>query len=438
MQALTIIKRQSSILQRLHLAAKSFCVTCPLLIISAGTGGSLAIAGENTRGIPHTGIRDGKVWIDARYRYEFVDQADKPKDAHASTLRTRVGVESGFFHGFRLGVEGEFVVELGPDDFNNTINGKTDRPVVADVQSAEVDQAYIESHHISGVVLTGGRYRENLDNLRYVGSVAWRQNDQTFDGAKATITAVPGVTVFYGYIGNVNRIVSDRSPVGNINSNVHLVNVKSRPLPIGTLTGYTYLMDFFDAEKFPFSNASYGGFLKGKRPLGHGLTFNYRLEYARQTDYGNQTLDYGVNYVRVAPGLSWSGLTATLIYELLGSDDAVAAFQTPLATGHIFNGFADVFLVTPPEGLQDYYVDVRYKAPKIDGRFGFLSGLLLIGQYHEFRSDVGNINYGSEFDFYALLPIHKGWYTQFKYANYQAENLKTDTEKIIFGLGYKY
>ena len=51
-----------------------------------------------------------------------------------------------------------------------------------------------------------------------------------------------------------------------------------------------------------------------------------------------------MNYVRVAPGLSWGGLTTTLIYELLGSDNGVAAFQTPLATGHIFNGFADVFL----------------------------------------------------------------------------------------------
>jgi len=257
---------------------------------------------------------------------------------------------------------------------------------------------------------------------------------------------MPGVSVFYGYIGNVNRIVSDRSPVGNIHSNVHLVNVKSKPLPIGTLTGYTYLMDFFDVEQFPCiptpatlcSNASYGGFLKGKQPLGHGLTFNYRFEYARQTDYGNQTLDYAVNYVRVAPGLTRGRLTTTLIYELLGSDDGVAAFQSPLATGHIFNGFADVFLVTPPTGLQDYYVDVRYKVPKTEGRLSFLSGLLMIGQYHEFRSAVGSINYGSEFDFYAFLPIHEGWYAQFKYANYQADNFFTDTEKVIFGLGYKY
>ena len=381
-------------------------------------------------------VKEGKFWLKSRYRYEYVDQGGLPKDARASTLTTKIGVESGLFHGFRAGVEGEFVVELGPDDFNNTINGKTQYPIVVDVQSAELDQAYIESHHIPGVVIKGGRYLENLDNMRYVGSVAWRQNDQTFDGATASITAVPGVTGFYAYIGNVNRIFSDRSPMGNLQSNVHLLHAESKALPIGTLTGYAYLMDLYDAPAL--SNASYGGFLKGKQDLGGGLTFNYRFEYARQTDYGNQPVEYGVSYAHIAPSLSWGGLTTTVGYELLGSDNGAAAFQTPLATGHVFNGFADVFLTTPSTGLQDYYVDVRYKLPKIEGDLSFLSGLLMIGQYHEFRSDVGDIDYGSELDFYALLPLRNGVYVEFKYANYQADGFATDREKFIFGLGYDY
>ncbi len=371
----------------------------------------------------------------SRYRYEYVDQEGKPKDARASTLSTKVGVESGLFHGFRAGVEGEFVVELGPDDFDNTINGNTQYPVVVDVQSAEVDQAYIELHHIPGVVLLGGRYKKNLDNMRYVGSVAWRQNDQTFDGATATITAVPGVTGFYGYIGNVNRIFSDRSPVGNLESNVHLFHAESEPFPFGTLTGYAYLMDIDDAPGL--SNASFGGFLTGKQDLGGGLTFNYRFEYARQTDYGNQPVAYDADYVRIEPGVTWSGLTTTLVYELLGSDNN-KGFQTPLATGHVFNGFADVFLNTPAAGLQDYYVDVRYKVANVAGDFSFLNGLLLIGQYHEFELDVGDVDYGSEFDFYSKLPLRDGFYAELKYANYQAESYSSDVEKVIFGLGYNY
>ena len=380
-------------------------------------------------------VKDGKVWLTSRYRYEYVDQDGLPERARASTLATKVGVESGLVHGFRVGVEGEFVLELGPDDFNNTINGNTQYPIVADVQSAEVDQAYIESHHIPGVVIKGGRYLENLDNMRYVGSVAWRQNDQTFDGATATITALPGVTGFYGYIGNVNRILSDRSPEGNWESNVHLFHAESAPLPIGTLTGYAYLMDIDDAPAL--SNASYGGFLTGNQDLGGGLKFNYRLEYARQTDYGNQPVGYDASYVRVEPGLSWGGLTTSLVYELLGSDSGVG-FQTPLATGHVFNGFADVFLNTPALGLQDYYVDVRYRVTGMSGDLSCLNGLLLIGQYHEFTSDIGDVEYGSELDFYSKLPLRDGFYAELKYASYRAESYATDREKVVFGLGYAY
>lgn len=70
--------------------------------------------------------------------------------------------------------------------------------------------------------------------MRFVGSVAWRQNDQTFDGAKATITALPGLTALYAYIGNVNRIFSDQSSVGNVNSNVHLMHLESKETKVGT------------------------------------------------------------------------------------------------------------------------------------------------------------------------------------------------------------
>ena len=74
------------------------------------------------------------------------------------------------------------------------------------------------------------------------------------------------MTLLYAYIGNVNRIFSDNSPVGNIHSNVHLMHAESKELSIGKLTAYTYLMDLYDLDRL--SNASYGGFLKGKQTLG--------------------------------------------------------------------------------------------------------------------------------------------------------------------------
>jgi hypothetical protein len=417
-------------------------------IVSLGTFSTAAMAqdpvynpeqgsGDGRYQVPHTGFFNGRWWTDNRYRFEYVDQANLPKNAEASTFKNKTGVESGFFHGFRAGVEGEFVFDVGPEEFNNTINGKTQYPVVADVESQEVDQAYLESYNIPGVALLGGRYLDDLDNQRFVGSVAWRQNDQTFDGAKATITALPDVTFLYAYIGNVNRIFSDQSPVGNINSNVHLMHAESKEYSFGKLTAYTYLMNLFDLD--PFSNATYGGFLKGKQKLNDKYNYHYRLEYAHQTSYGDAPINYDADYVRVQQGLGFGGFTGTVIYELLGSDNGIAAFQTPLATGHIFNGFADVFLVIPPTGLQDFYGEAKYKvSAKSGGPFSYFDGLLLIGQYHEFRSAVQDLDYGSELDFYAYLPLKSGFYGQFKYANYQADQFFTDVDKVIIGIGWQH
>lgn len=389
-------------------------------------------------------LEEIKIWLDGRYRYERVNQKGFVAPARASTLRLRPGLEYSFSPGFRIGVEGDFVAEVGPDEFNNTINGKIQFPLVVDVESAELNQAYIEVSELPGLVLRAGRYRLDLDNWRFIGSVLWRQNDQTFDGATATLTAIPGLEVLYGYIGNVNRIFSDDGPDGAINdgnltSNVHFVHptIKELPMRLGSVTGYAYLMEFMDGLD-ALSNASLGGFWKGDRKLFGGVNLNYYLEYAFQKDYADHPLNYEAHYLHLAPGLSFHGLTVTLGYELLGTDDGVFAFQTPLATGHKFNGFADVFLLTPAAGLKDYYVDVTYKLDGLPSSLNFLNGLLIQGQYHEFQSDQGSIDYGQEFDLYVKKPIGHGLYLDFKYANYKAEQFATDREKIIFGINYKY
>ena len=106
----------------------SACAAAPSALAQSATYDPQAGSETGPYQAPHTGILNGRFWTDTRYRYEYVDQANLPKNARASTMRNKTGVESGFFHGFRAGVEGEFVVEIGPDDFNNTINGRTQYP----------------------------------------------------------------------------------------------------------------------------------------------------------------------------------------------------------------------------------------------------------------------------------------------------------------------
>ena len=58
--------------------------------------------------------------------------------------------------------------------------------------------------------------------------------------------------------------------------------------------------------------------------------------------------------------------------------------QTPLATLHKFNGWADLFLTTPNTGLQDLYLGAAYK---FDG-VKLLPGLNAAVTWHKFDSDV--------------------------------------------------
>ncbi|MCB1731020.1 MAG: hypothetical protein KDI21_11135, partial [Halieaceae bacterium] len=45
-------------------------------------------------------VKGGDVYLDFRYRYEGVDQDGISKDAAASTLRSRLGLSTGSYHGF--------------------------------------------------------------------------------------------------------------------------------------------------------------------------------------------------------------------------------------------------------------------------------------------------------------------------------------------------
>jgi Alginate export len=126
-------------------------------------------------------IEGGKVRAEFRYRMEHVDQDPFADEAYASTLRTRLGLDSGIWHGLSASLEFDNVTVLGDDDaYNSTTNGVTDRPVVADPEYTEVNQAYLQYKRdgFTGVI---GRQRIALDNQRFVGSAAWRQNEQTFD-----------------------------------------------------------------------------------------------------------------------------------------------------------------------------------------------------------------------------------------------------------------
>ncbi|WP_138380684.1 alginate export family protein [Luteithermobacter gelatinilyticus] len=374
----------------------------------------------------------GDAGLAFRYRFENVDQDGFEKDATASTLLSKLWYKTASLKGISGFAEVTNVTVVGDENYNNTINGKTDRPVVADPESTEVNQAYL-AYTQDLFTLKAGRIGVNLDNQRFIGTVGFRQNDQTYDIVTATVTPIKELTALYGYVWNVNRIFSDDHPLGDLDTNTHLINVSYSGLEFGKLTAYAYLLDLNDAPVLGLSSSTYGVRFAGAQAVTDTVRLGYELEYARQSDYEDNPAEYQADYWNAALSVSTAGFTAGFGYELLGSDNGVS-FQTPLATLHKFNGWADKFLSTPAQGLEDISVSLAYK---MMGE-GPLAGLLLKGIYHDFSSDVGGVSYGSEWDFLVSKPFAKHYTASVKAAFYEADAFATDTTKIWLTLAAKF
>ena len=104
---------------------------------------------------------------------------------------------------------------------------------------------------------------------------------------------------------------------------------------------------------------------------------------------------------------------------------ALTSFQTPLATLHKFNGWADKFLVTPPNGLSDAYGSLGYGWKKV----GKIDAITLTAAYHRFGSDRLGLRYGDEVNLQAVAKV-KRYTFLIKYADYSAKGFATDTKKF--------
>ncbi|MGZ9100445.1 MAG: hypothetical protein ACXW3O_12145, partial [Brevundimonas sp.] len=315
---------------------------------------ALSHAQPSAAGPAAASTQSSDILFESRLRYEGVSQ-DGLDDATAITLRTRLGWQSPERSGFRLLVEGEGVVAL-VDDYNDTIHGPPNYPVVADPEAFELNRLQVAWTGLPDTEVILGRQRIVLGSARFVGNVGFRQNEQTFDAVKVTTRPFEPLTVTWAWIDRVHRVFGDDSPVGEWRSDSHLINVET-PTPAGKLTAYGYLLDFSNAP--PQSSATWGARLEGSRTLSSDWSAPYVLEYARQSEYGANPARFDLDYGLVSAGLKRGPLSGILALERLDGNGA-QAFQTPLATLHAFQGWADVFLTTPRDGLRDVSTTVTY------------------------------------------------------------------------------
>jgi hypothetical protein len=293
-----------------------------------------------------------KPLADLRLRYESVDQQGLAQpEADAVTARLRAGVEA------RTGplsalFEGQGTLRLAGNAFDG-LTGAANRPLIADPENVALYRAQI-AYRTPSFAVTAGRQRIMLDDERFVGGVGFRQNGQTFDAVRAEWTGLPGLRADVSYVWQVRTIwgVDGTGARPRSIDGENILASLSAKTPLGTLTGFGYLVDQDEAgvQGYRLSSQSYGARFSGAQKLSANTKLGYAFSYARQSDYRRNPNDYTADYWLADVTLDLSTLKLNAGYEVLGASDgtALTSFQTPLGTNFKFQGWADKFLVTRP------------------------------------------------------------------------------------------
>ena len=337
---------------------------------------------------------------------------------------------------------------LNTNNYNSTDNGGGSGNInkVVDPEQTRVTQAYADIK-VGKTLLRAGRQMINLDNQRFVGAVGWRQMPQTFNGFLVANSSIENLSLAASWVTGVNTIkAGDADSYGAKVGVLHAAYKVSNAL---TATAYGYLISVEGG-----GHDTYGLALTGKPKVGD-ITLNYRAEYATQKDasleYHNSvpsgsTGDQAdASYYNLELGMNMNGILAGINYEVASGQGTAAAggdttFQTPLATGHKFFGWADVFLNNGGAGgLEDMNIMLGYKSKQL-GLFKVI--------YHDFSAEASitgqNDDYGTEVDavYKRAIPGVKGLTGMLKYADFSAEGgtsaYDTDVQKVWVMLDYKF
>jgi len=399
----------------LHAASWTSAGAALLLLALAVIGPTTALAEEepSLKGA----LKNGKATVNLRYRYEDVsDDAVGDKHARASTLRTVLGYRSQAYKGFSLQLEAENVAVVGNDLYNNRgagslNNGVRDRPVVADPADTEINQALLRYQGDMWQV-AAGRQEILLGDVRFVGNVGWRQNHQSFDALRIDNSSLGGLRFTYAFVDRVNRIFGDSQDMAS-----HLLNASFDLQNIGKFTFYGYLLDYQDAAGL--STSTWGLEFAGKRSLSDQRALLYEIEHAEQSDHADNPNAIDAGYTALMIGASLPKVTFKLAWELLGGSPDDGQFSTPLATLHKYNGWADKFLSTPADGLEDLYLQAN-------GKIGKIAWLV---KYHDFGAESSSVSYGQELDLQLVYTSPRGVLFGLKGALYDADQFAADTNK---------
>ncbi len=427
--------------------SRNLSVSLAAVILSISGGVEFAAADvtkkiEDALNFYHYGQK-GALKFDLNYRWENVNQDQGPlnpltglpvKTANANTARLRLGYLTPTWHGVQgyAEYEGNWAMQ---DDYNNLpppfIGNNPQYSRVVDPDLSELNQFWLTYAGIPDNLFKIGRQRIKLDDDRFIGNVGWRQMETTYDSVLITHKN----QTLFGLVANVGYISSAQMFTGlTERMESPILNVNYKIGDIGNIIGYGYWLNYTEIENYEYSSQTYGLRLACcDKPLASykisdhfGLA--YTAEWGYQSDYGNGPTPYEANRYNFMGGLSAYGVMFQGAVEQLDGTGVNKTFDTPLGTNHAFQGWADLFLVTPANGIRDVFATVMVPFQRGD--------IVLTGVYHSFSDDTGQFDYGDEWNFQLTKKFGKHYSLLLKYATYNAgadpayARPSTDTQRL--------
>lgn len=369
---------------------------------------------------------NGVTNFEFRPRYEVVQQQGK-QDAQAVTARVLAGYTTPQAGGFGATLELIGVAAADTATYGVPVEPlpRVSNPAYAsilDPVASNFNQAYVSYDGFAHTRILAGRQMIELDDQRFVGNVGFRQNMQTYDGLSVVNHPQSDFRVMAAYLFgeknvlnqevNMNTFLAEadwtRYAVAHIdvfgywygnqeNAGGSTVSGNDAILPGAALCGAGPGSANSLVDPQACNSATLGMRLHGDIPLADAWQASYVAEYARQNSWDGGYSAIGNDFDHFDGTLHWGTMYASADYMLMGANaNGTYGFQTPMATKHAFNGWAEMFLTTPKEGLRSNYATVGDQN---------VYGFDVLVRYYRFATDYQGTDLGHEWDWSIGHPL---------------------------------
>jgi hypothetical protein len=363
-----------------------------------------------------------KIFGDYRLRLEVQDRSDSPDQAMLLSASTRVGFETPLNDALTALLEFEGVSPIA-----RTISASASSPIEG--AGIEVNRAQV-SLDAGALNLVIGRQAISWDDERLVGTIAFRQNQQSFDAVTARYIS-PTWTLEASQVWRVNKVDAFAANRQEQSSGATLLRLSSSS-PLGWLSLYGgQIGQSLDRDRLAGNSRTVGISLDGRRPIG-AVTLLWKLDGAEQSIGRHSANTASPGYRRARFSVEGSRTAVSFGREVLDTDRG-ASFQPTLGSKRSFQGFAGVFARTPDFGVADTHLELR----SVIGNFTPISNLSVLVRAHNFRSASGDMPLGSELDagIAATLGVHR---LSVEFAQFESQGFASDSRALWFTVGRRF